>query len=76
MSPTILKPDISFLFIRSDRMVYHEPARSIPVYANVDVLVLGAGPAGVAAAISAAREGASTLLIEQLATWAALPHPV
>ena len=47
-------------------MVYYEPARSIPVYASVDVLVLGAGPAGVAAAISAAREGASTLLIEQL----------
>ena len=35
-------------------MVYQEPARSIPVFANVDVLVLGAGPAGVSAAISAA----------------------
>lgn len=47
-------------------MEYQEPARSIPVFAEVDVLVLGAGPAGVSAAISAAREGAKTLLVEQL----------
>ncbi len=32
---------------------------------SVDVLVVGGGPAGSAAAIAAAREGASTLLIEQ-----------
>lgn len=47
-------------------MDFLEPARSIPVFAEVDVLVLGAGPAGVSAAISAAREGVSTLLVEQL----------
>lgn len=46
-------------------MVFEEKARTIPVAAQVDVLVLGAGPAGVAAAISAAREGASTMLVEQ-----------
>ncbi len=34
-------------------------------YREVDVLVAGAGPAGIAAALSAAREGARTLLIER-----------
>lgn len=46
-------------------MTYHEPAREIPVIAQVDVLVLGSGPAGMGAAIWAAREGADTMLIEQ-----------
>ena len=41
-----------------------EPARSTPVVEDVDVLVCGAGPAGVAAAIAAARAGATTRLIE------------
>ena len=35
-----------------------EPSRDIPVVASFDVLVAGGGPAGVAAAICAAREGA------------------
>ncbi|MEI2400166.1 FAD-dependent oxidoreductase [Paenibacillus phytohabitans] len=41
------------------------PAEEIAVSHEVDVLVAGGGPAGVAAAISAARSGARTLLIEQ-----------
>jgi ribulose 1,5-bisphosphate synthetase/thiazole synthase len=44
---------------------YHEPARDIPIRHEVDVLVVGAGPAGVSAAICAARQGARMLLIEQ-----------
>ena len=41
------------------------PARSTPVYRSVDVLVCGGGPAGAAAAVAAAREGADTLLVER-----------
>jgi hypothetical protein len=48
----------------SDTDVCLEPARKTPVAGNVDVLVCGAGPAGVAAALSAARSGAETRLLE------------
>lgn len=41
------------------------PAEELVISREVDVLVAGGGPAGVAAAISAARSGARTLLIEQ-----------
>jgi hypothetical protein len=41
-----------------------EPTRAIPVVADYDVLVCGAGPAGVAAALAAARAGGKTGLIE------------
>ncbi len=42
-----------------------EPAREITVLAETDVLVIGGGPAGVAAAISASRAGAETYLVER-----------
>src|ERR1700741_1229537 len=42
-----------------------EPARQIPVFAETDVLVVGGGPAGTAAAIAAARLGADVLLVER-----------
>ncbi|MBO4642459.1 MAG: FAD-dependent oxidoreductase [Bacteroidaceae bacterium] len=44
---------------------FTEPARKIPVIASADVVILGGGPAGVAAALSAAREGCSVYLVER-----------
>ncbi len=43
----------------------NEPARQIPVSRDVEVIVVGGGPAGLSAAIAAARNGAKTLLVEQ-----------
>jgi FAD-dependent oxidoreductase family protein len=42
-----------------------EPARRVPVGGDYEVVVLGGGPAGIAAAASAARHGRKTLLIER-----------
>jgi hypothetical protein len=42
-----------------------EPARRTPVMAEAEVVVLGGGPAGIAAAACAARAGANTLLVER-----------
>ena len=42
-----------------------QPCREIPVMAEYDVIVCGGGPAGCAAAITAARQGAKTLLLEK-----------
>ena len=40
-------------------------SKVIPSAEHVDVLVVGGGPAGIAAAIAAAREGARTVLVER-----------
>ena len=42
-----------------------EPSRQTQIHGEYDVVVLGGGPAGIAAAVAAARAGRSTLLIER-----------
>jgi hypothetical protein len=42
-----------------------EFSREIPVIAETDVLVVGSGPGGMAAALGAAREGVQTLMVER-----------
>ena len=49
----------------ADKAAVHEPARTTEVFGEFDVCVLGGGPAGQAAAVSAARGGARTLLVER-----------
>lgn len=45
--------------------VVREEARDVPLHATCDVLVVGGGPAGVAAAHSAAKQGADVILLER-----------
>jgi len=45
-------------------MEYTLKKNTLPLNENYDVIVCGGGPSGVAAAISSAREGAKTLLLE------------
>ncbi len=59
---------------------FREPARDVPVAESTDILVAGGGPAGVMAAIAAARRGARVRLIEAhgalggIWTTGCLPH--
>src|SRR6202047_4042461 len=45
--------------------IIKEPARQVPLYGEYEVVILGGGPAGIAAAVAAARCGRRTLLIER-----------
>ena len=42
-----------------------QPARELPIFHETDVVVVGGGPAGFAAAVSAARTGAKVALVER-----------
>ena len=48
-----------------NKMQISEKSRSVDVLTEADVLVVGSGPGGLAAAISAAREGVQTILLER-----------
>ena len=42
-----------------------EPSRKTEVVAEAEILILGGGPAGIAAATAAARTGARTIMLEK-----------
>ena len=42
-----------------------EPARKTPLFGEYDLVVIGGGPAGIAAASVAARAGLATLIVER-----------
>ena len=50
---------------RAQRSTVTEPARKIDVIHQTDVLVVGSGPGGLAAAIAAARAGVNVTLVER-----------
>ena len=50
---------------RNGTGVVREPARDVPVYHSCDVLVVGGGPSGTAAAYAAAKMGADVVLLER-----------
>jgi hypothetical protein len=50
---------------KKQEMIIFEKGRELPIVHSSDVVVLGGGPAGVSAAISAARMGVSVTLIER-----------
>jgi len=59
---------------------FQEPARDVPVVEETDVLIAGAGPAGIMAAVAAARQGVKVRVIEAhgalggIWTTGCLPH--
>ena len=42
-----------------------EPAGPVPVVRRADLVVVGGGPAGIAAAVAGARNGLSVVLLER-----------
>lgn len=63
-APQLLAEDDKKPSVSADGKNFSEPAMSLPLNSDADVIVCGAGPAGVSAAITAARAGAKVRLFE------------
>ena len=63
-APAALAADTTDEYSEAIGEVYMEPARRLPIH-KADVIVAGAGTAGVAAALAASRQGAKTVLVER-----------
>src|SRR5262249_56793575 len=63
--PDYSERHMTALTVRYPEQTIREPARDIPVFRTCDVLVVGGGPAGTAAAASAAQFRARTMLVER-----------
>jgi hypothetical protein len=50
---------------QGDFGTWQEPSRELTVFDRCDVLVVGGGPSGTAAAVAAARAGASVVILER-----------
>jgi len=62
-----IREDLSGLRRRQDELGFVEsPAQIVPVLGEYDVVVIGGGTGGAPAGISAARQGAKTLVVEYL----------
>ena len=51
--------------MRDPSRTMSEPSRETPVFGAYEVVVLGGGPAGIAAAVAAGQAGRATLLVER-----------
>ncbi len=63
-APIVARAEAVASSSKADGRTFQEPAREVPIVEHTDVLVCGAGPAGVAAALAAARTGAKVRLLE------------
>jgi 2-polyprenyl-6-methoxyphenol hydroxylase-like FAD-dependent oxidoreductase len=63
LSATIFERDAKRT--RESLGVWQEESKALPVYADCEVLVVGGGPSGTAAAVAAARAGANVILLER-----------
>jgi len=61
----LLHSEISHSEVKKTGATVIEPSRTIDVIESADIVILGGGPAGCAAAVAAGRLGADVLLIER-----------